>query len=246
MRPLIESTRSPEAPPLALEEAHVWHIETDVSDVMADRMRARLAAPERARAERIRHAGARRGFVVARASLRALLGHYLATTAELELQLSPYGKPQLAQAHAGRLHFSVAHSGNLAMLAFGYADLGVDIERIRPVSRVGQIIGRVFSASARSVLETVPADDLWPAFFAAWTQREALVKAVGGGMFATVDPLDFVWPSPGRPRHFVEPLEAGESRTWTVAHLDAPAPFAAALVVAAPIQRVLRFSLGAE
>ena len=54
------------------------------------------------------------------------------------------------------------------------------------------------------------------------------------------------WPSPARPRHFVEPVGPSESRTWTVAHLDAPAPFAAALVVAAPIDRVVRLSLSAE
>jgi 4'-phosphopantetheinyl transferase len=238
--------RPAEAPPLRSGEAHVWRIGTDVSDAILERMQARLVAAERARAERIRHAGARRGFVVARASLRALLGQYLATTTELELQLSPYGKPQLSHAHAGRVHFSVAHSGDLAMLAFGTADLGVDIERIRPVPRSGQIIGRVFSASTKSVLETLAAEERWPAFFAAWTQREALVKAVGGGMFATVDPLDFVWPAPAAPRRVVATGEAGEVRTWTVAHLAAASSFAAALVVAAPIDRIRLLALSGE
>jgi 4'-phosphopantetheinyl transferase len=234
-------------PVLHSGEAHVWQSSAGLSEGILERLTRRLPLSERDRALRMRSASARRGFVVARASLRALLGHYLGTSAELELRISPYGKPQLAAAPSAPIDFSLAHSGGVVLLAFAAVELGVDIERIRPVARARRIASRVFPAATRSVLESVSEAERWAAFFAAWTQREALVKAVGGGMLVTEDPLDFAWPAPAGSRVFEEAASPGSGpRMWTIAHLPAPPSFAAALVVAGVIDRIQLFHLPAE
>ena len=199
----------------------------------------RLPVAERRRAERYRHGPGRSGFVVARVALRELLGRYLGTgEAPLELRYSAAGKPSVDTALAGGLHFSLAHAGGVALLAFARIDVGVDVERVRPVTHAARIAERVFPVTTREVLATVERDEWWRAFFAAWTQREALVKAVGGVLLATRDPLDFVWPPPSGVRRFVEEPGTAAARDWTIAHLPTESNLTAALVAAGPIDRL--------
>lgn len=220
-------------------EAHVWTLSTDVDDARFDDLEARLSREERARAARMRHAGTRNGFVVARSALRRLLAGYLGEPADgLELRYSSKGKPVLVPGREQDLRFSVAHSGGLALIAFARMDVGVDIERIRTVPRERRLIMRVFPQATRAVLAALPAAERREAFFAAWTQREALVKAIGGALLATHDPLDFQWPHLPAPRHFEHAADDGATTTWTVAPLPQPAGFAATLVAQGTLENV--------
>jgi 4'-phosphopantetheinyl transferase len=220
-------------------EAHIWRVTTELPDVALEHLITRLPAEEKRRAERFRHAPGRRGFVVARWALRTLLGRYLGPGAEsLELRFSASGKPWLDPHEAGGLHFSLAHSAGVVLLAFAAVEIGVDVERVRPLERAERIAARVFPPATRSVLEAVPASERWPAFFAAWTQREALVKALGGLLLLTEDPLDFLWPLPVGPRRFLEPQAERAARAWTIAHLPVEPAHAAAVVATAELERV--------
>jgi 4'-phosphopantetheinyl transferase len=126
----------------------------------------------------------------------------------------------------------------VALLCFAHVEVGVDVERMRPVARADRIIARVFSESTRRCLAAVPTAERASAFFAAWTQREALVKAVGGALMVTSDPLDFEWPVQSELRHFDEKAPSGTTRRWTVATLPQPVGYAAALVAAGPLERL--------
>jgi len=185
---------------------------------------------EHERAARFTHAAGRVGYVIARSALRRLLSGYLgdAPTA-ISLVSDARGKPELAGAHEGALRFSVAHSGDIALLCFSRVGVGVDVERIRPVVRADRIVARVFSEAMRARLARVPAAEWLPAFFAAWTQREAFVKAVGGTLMAARDPLDFEWPVAHEPRSFPGSFD-GSRRRWTIAALPQPSGYAGAFV----------------
>lgn len=231
--------RPSEHPVLHSGEAHVWLIGTDVSaDVMARHFNV-LEGTEQRRAERFRHEAGRASYVVARAALRTLLGRYLAEdAATVPLYRTSSGKLHLGPSSGTRLHFSVAHSGGVALLAFGHVEVGVDVERMRPVGRADRIISRVFSTATRERLNAVAQSERLPAFFAAWTQREALVKAVGGALLVTDDPLDFDWPQTSDTRYFDEVTASGERQRWTVAALPQPPGYAAAFVAAGEIARL--------
>jgi 4'-phosphopantetheinyl transferase len=220
-------------------EAHVWTLSTHVPEAVTARLQSLLPEEERRRAERIRHGETRSGFVVTRSALRALLGHYLGVPREdLALRYSVKGKPALAMAHEGGVHFSVAHSGGVAMLAFAGVEVGIDVERIRHVPRERRVMDRVFAGEVSERLRALPPTQRRAAFFAAWTQREALVKALGGALLATRDPLDFHWPSSVAPRRFTGENDAGETVTWTVATLPAADGFAATLVALGEVDDV--------
>lgn len=234
--------------PVSLDpgDAHIWMVRTDPDATDVALWMRGLQSDERERAERFRHATGRSGFVVARSALRRLLGRYLGVApGAIELRRTDAGKPELAGAHDSALRFSVAHSGGIALLSFATVDVGVDVERIRPVARASRIVARVFSESMRQRLAAVGSDEWEDAFFAAWTQREALVKAVGGVLMATRDPLEFEWPPSRRPRVFTVPDVTSPSR-WTVARLPQPEGYAAAFVAAGHVSNVRLFLHPAE
>ncbi|HEY3221046.1 MAG TPA: hypothetical protein VGJ80_09960 [Gemmatimonadales bacterium] len=127
-------------------------------DVAPEPYYATLSADERRRSARFRFDRDRRRFIVARGSLRELLGRRLATPArELRFVYNPFGKPALSPEFDGRLKFNLSHSADLAVIAIATdREVGVDVEYLRP--------------------------DEPHTFFEEWTQQEAYVKARGEGL----------------------------------------------------------------
>jgi 4'-phosphopantetheinyl transferase len=239
--------RPPEELRISTREAHVWMLSTDASEAQVRSLSDLLSEEERARAERIRHAATRSGFVATRSALRSLLGRYLGgDPARLRLQYSTRGKPALEAQHNAVLHFSVAHSGGIALLAFARVEVGIDVERVRRLAREAKVTERLFAGRTRALLESLPPAQRLDAFFAAWTQREALVKAVGGALLVTRDPLDFEWPRQPGPRIHRVPHDDGREVSWTVATIPPATGFAATLVTAGELDEVRHWRFGTD
>src|SRR5207253_10188751 len=91
------------------------------------------------------------------------------------------GKPALADGDG--LRFNVAHSHGLALVAVARGrELGVDLERVRPLPAAEAIARRFFSARERAVLDALPLRRRLDAFLSLWTRKEAFLKATGGGL----------------------------------------------------------------
>jgi hypothetical protein len=81
------------------------------------------------------------------------------------------------------LAFSVAHSGDLYGIAVGrVGSLGLDLERLRDVSRATAIAERWFGQAEARHLAGLGADDLQREFMRLWTGKEALAKCHGAGL----------------------------------------------------------------
>ncbi len=98
------------------------------------------------------------------------------------------GKPYFSEYR--NIHFNISHSGNMAVCALGGTDLGVDIERLRPV-REG-LIRRVLTGREREWLMGRP--DKEEAFIRLWTLKESYVKATGEGLRLDFNEVEFVLP----------------------------------------------------
>jgi 4'-phosphopantetheinyl transferase len=144
-----------------------------------------LSRDEAARASRLHFEHDRRRFVNCRTALRIILGRYLDThPAEVRFQYEKNGKPELASSqNSCDLRFNVSHSGEWALIAItsGRA-LGVDIEKVRPMSNHLEIAGRFFSARELEEILAVSEPRRQDAFFACWTRKEAFLKAIGAGL----------------------------------------------------------------
>jgi len=105
-------------PQLGTDDVHAWAVSLDVPEHAYAGLLATLAPDERHRASEYRFDDPRRRYVVARGTLRRLLGDYLdAEPMSIELTIDQNQKPHLASQHAAAdLHFNVSHSGDLAMM----------------------------------------------------------------------------------------------------------------------------------
>lgn len=91
--------------------------------------------------------------------------------------------PRLAH---GSLHFNLAHSDSLALLAVRQdAPVGVDVEPVRPLPEAMLIACRWFSAP--EIRWIAASDDRDRAFLRCWVCREAFLKATGEGLGRPLD-----------------------------------------------------------
>jgi 4'-phosphopantetheinyl transferase len=180
-------------------------------------------------------------WIVARATLREILGAYLETEATaIALTYGPKGKPALA-GEEGRadVQFSVSHSADLAAFAVAVdVPVGVDVERVRAVEDMDRIATRTFSVRECGALRGLPREQRAAGFFNCWTRKEAYIKALGEGLSYPLDRFS-VSLAPGVPARLEAVEDApGHVETWTMEALAVPAGFAGAVVVSRPAARV--------
>lgn len=182
---------------------YTWCVRLDVPPETIAGFYATLSPDERDRSARFRFARDRERFIVARGTLRTLLGRYLGTPpGEVRFGYNAFGKPALGPECGGRLRFNLSHSHDLALIAITTdAEVGVDLEHIRPQPDGPEIARSVFSAADVAQLHRVPSHLYSLAFLTCWTRKEACVKARGEGLAVGLDtrPTDAVTvhPAPG-------------------------------------------------
>jgi len=161
-------------------EVHVWH-----ADLTTGIKPDYLSTDEQDRLERFHFPDGQRRFGASHSLLRRLLGRYLDLEPdEFELEIGPNGKPHLSASLASsRLHFNLAHSADLALLAFCRShEIGVDLEQIHPMENIDQIARRWFTAGEQARLAALDEESKQLAFFTCWTCKEACLKCLGDGL----------------------------------------------------------------
>lgn len=222
----------PAAPRTALGEVHVWLASLTAAPGSTQSCWEILDADERARALAFRFPLHRRRFVVARGTLRLILGQYLGQPpARLRLRAAANGKPVLA-GNAPDLRFNVSHSEDLALFAVTQARaVGVDIERVQEDLEIEEIARRSFAAVEVDALLSLPPASRTPAFFACWTLKEAYLKARGDGLAVPLDGFA-VSISPRGPAQLLDVRGApGEPHRWSLRALALDGPYQAAVAV---------------
>lgn len=112
-------------------------------------------------------------YLIARTLLKRELSRRSGVPAgDIHFCYNEHGKPSWP-----RQHFNMSHSARLLCLAFHHAEIGVDIQQIRPVRRMDDIAPRIMSPQQ---LERFRANGSTPEdFFTCWSIAEALVKLHG-------------------------------------------------------------------
>ncbi len=140
---------------------------------------------ERVRRQRYRHARPRREFALCRAALRAALcGQFGCRNDQLAFGASRYGKLfALLDDAPAPISFSVSHSGKHGLIALApEGRLGVDVEERTARHDPDGEIRKVFAPGERAQLASASGDRKRRLFFALWTMKEALIKALGTGL----------------------------------------------------------------
>jgi len=192
---------------LNANEVYVWRVDLNRAAALPP------TAEEAARASRLATPVLRRRYLRAHAALRSILGSV--TSAPLEFALREKGKPYLSS--APQVRFNLAHSRGMALVAVALdLEVGVDIERVRPLPEFEAIAQRYFPAGY-----TQPTGER--DFFRHWTRFEALLKAHGAGLYGA---------------------GAMPPGVWSVTEIDAGPRFTAALAVEGPPPAVIVHEYG--
>jgi 4'-phosphopantetheinyl transferase len=216
---------------LPVDEVHIWSVDLRLGGAAVCTCWDLLAPEERWVALGYRFAKDRREFVVTRALLRQILARYTGrATADLCFDFNSSGKPVLRGAQS--LHFSVSHSRDLALLAIAQSQVGIDVEYSRTIAFRQGVIEQCLARPERSHLQALPPKARAAALHRCWTQKEAVLKALGAGL---------LYP----PRHLNALADGGRShvlsalgRRWLVRQVDAPVGYAAAVAIEQPNCRV--------
>jgi 4'-phosphopantetheinyl transferase len=218
---------------LSKDVVHIWRADLNLPESQIRSLGKTLAPDEHNRADRFYFERDRKHFIAGRGILRSILGRYLnLEPAQLEFSYGSRGKPALANLGMGEtLSFNLSHSHELALYAIAHTSwVGIDLEHIRPMDKVEQLVKRFFSAREYAVICSLPDDQKQEAFFRAWTCKEAYLKAIGDGL-PGLDGVE-VSLTPGEPTALlsIQGDEEAASR-WSVSQLI-PAPgYMAALAV---------------
>ena len=172
---------------LSPAEIHVWCSPLDAPYTCIQKIYNTLSDLEKQRAGALRLPEHRRSFIAAHGLLRTILALYHPTDAErIELAYGPNGKPRLAP--EGRVKFNLSHCEDLALVAVNLdRELGIDLERIRPIADLENIARTFFSPGECRDLFSLGFEQRTAAFFTCWTRKEAYVKATGAGLSCPLD-----------------------------------------------------------
>jgi 4'-phosphopantetheinyl transferase len=198
----------------------------------AQRLLHTLSTDEIERAERFRFGRDRARFILARGTLRTLLGHYLgADPASLSFSHNDYGKPALAGEWTGSgVNFNLSHSHEVVLYAFARGRaVGIDVEHVRPELSGEDIAARFFSAPETEALRSQPPNTRPSAFFSCWTRKEAYIKARGEGLSYALDRFAVSVDSGAQDVVLDVFGDAAESRRWTIISLLPDEGYVAAL-----------------
>ncbi|MEP7075448.1 MAG: 4'-phosphopantetheinyl transferase superfamily protein [Acidobacteriota bacterium] len=230
-------------PTLRDNEVHIWHLDLNQGRKSLNSFFDLLSDDEKHRAERFVFARNKEYFITGRGTLRKVLGGYLDKSPEaLRFSLRHYGKPDLSNGNS-HLRFNVSHSHGMAVIAVALnREVGVDIEFVNFDFDVSSVARNVFSAGEYLRFEALSPNGQVLAFFAAWTRKEALLKALGDGLSSSDElqaAVSFVSDADVLYRSF----ENNKSTDWSLTSFSIHDDFKAALVVEGKIGAISRWKL---
>jgi 4'-phosphopantetheinyl transferase len=206
-------------------QIHIWSVDLDREHDRVLRLNEVLTESERHRAAKFVNPLHRDRWTVARGSLRQILSQYLDLTPEqIVFNYGAQGKPAI-EGHP--LQFNLSHSHDRAVCAISAKDpVGIDLEYLHPIDAAG-LVDRFFSVGERAIFHSLPESKHQSAFFHAWTQKEAYLKALGTGLTTPLDQIE-VSIDPDTPAQIISTPIAG---IWQIHKLELSPEYAGSIVI---------------
>ena len=181
----------PDRPRLQPGVVHVWRASLAVDAGCLAELLGTLSGHEMREAARCRFPEDRDRAIASRGFLRQLLASYLdRRPSDLVISRGPFGKPYLVTEDVG-LHFSLAHSGGLALYAFTLEkEVGIDLQQSVPIDLEELVSAGFLSDGERRELLPLAGPRRQEALLRCWTRKEAYIKALGQGLSAPLQDIE--------------------------------------------------------
>lgn len=148
-----------------------------------------LGADENARAQRFKFTLDRTYYVAAHIALRYLLAQATGVSPDLlAFETGAFGKPALLPCapETEACFYNLSHSGYWALVGIaqgaGAAEIGVDIEVLRPADDLQDLMEQVLTPGEIAEIQRLDPAQHNTAFLKHWTRKEATLKAWGCGL----------------------------------------------------------------
>ena len=223
---------------------HVWRARVDSWWRVDDADAGVLNDEELARAAAFVQPADRDRFVAMHGILRHLLGGYLSMQpAEVEFRTGELGKPLLAGgAEQSGLRFNASRSGDWCAFAVASGRrVGMDVERNLLTDDYMTVAEAFFSRTEVEILTSLPRTEHERAFFDCWTRKEAMIKAVGAGLYLDLKAFDVPLDPLSRFELDLTADVDGIGGLWTVACGDLAPGYSGAAAMQGVLDECLRF-----
>ncbi len=219
---------------------HVWRTNLNHQHSEAKDKVKYLSMEELERADRFHFEKHRNRFILSHAALRFILAEYLSAKdnrmdpGEIQFEIGPYGKPEIVGTSASRkaIKFNVSNSRELLFVGVtSNRHVGIDVEFIRPVSELDQIISSRFSDYERAWLNSKHSNSRLNAFFDCWCRKEAYLKAKGCGFSEPMTAFSLVSEFGGYRIYFFYLNESKKTTRWRLDGINIEVGYQAALAV---------------
>jgi 4'-phosphopantetheinyl transferase len=179
-------------------EVHVWWASLELTDSEIEALGRVLSPEEQRRAERFRIAAAARRFIGARAALRSVLGRTTGVDpADVTFAFGEHGKPRLSD---GGPCFNASDTGDFVVIAVTTAEIGIDVELVRPLRRRDRLARRICTNRELESLARFPEEQRDSQLLRLWTCKEAALKAIGTGLPGGARNVEIELPTSGPPK----------------------------------------------
>jgi 4'-phosphopantetheinyl transferase len=155
---------------------------TDLPESRIAELERLLSPLELERAGRFHFDTDRARFVASRGTLRIILGETLGTTPEsIAFAFGIHGKPVVSGRPDG-IEFSLSRSQDRCAVVVSHGTpVGIDIEAVRPLDDAVEMAKNRFKPAEAAAIDSSEK------FFALWTRKEAVAKALGWGLTLPFD-----------------------------------------------------------
>jgi 4'-phosphopantetheinyl transferase len=174
-------------PAASLSEVRLWYV--DLDRYAAATALDGLASGELRSASRKVFARDRLRYQASRHALRQVLGSILGLPpAEVMIGVDTVDRPVLN--HGGGLDFNLSHSDNACLIGVSRdRPIGVDIETLRAIDDADTLAAQHFARAERVELAG-SSEPHGRAFLSCWTRKEACLKALGVGLYASLSAVE--------------------------------------------------------
>ena len=169
--------------------AEVFHVDLSAHAMRETLASAWLCEHETARAARFLYAGPRRRYVLLRGALRSMLCDRLnCKNDDLAFESAEHGKPfAVVEGAPARIQFNMSDSGVHGLIAIApVGQIGIDVEERSTARDLDGLSETVFGPDEQACVASVHGWEKAERFYRLWTMKEALVKALGTGLYLDV------------------------------------------------------------
>jgi 4'-phosphopantetheinyl transferase len=192
----------------------------------------------------------RRRALVTRALVRTALSAYVPVAPETwRFARGEFGRPEIAEPAGTGLRLNLAHTRELVVCAVANGlDLGVDVEHVKAHPDLLDLAAATMDDAELASIERLPGATRPERFCAAWTLKEAYLKARGLGLALSPRLAAFGLDGEGRIEFRLHPAANDDATRWRFALLRPDASHLLALAVPrtdAPNLRIRVLRVGA-